>query len=60
VAVGLANKKMVPKLSKGIDMRFHWVQDRVKQGQFIVRHILGEHNVTEYFTKPLPFQKHQQ
>jgi hypothetical protein len=22
---------MVPKLSKSIDMRFHWIQDRIKQ-----------------------------
>ena len=35
-AVGLANDTMKQKRSKAIDMRFYWVRDRVKQGQFVI------------------------
>ena len=28
-AVGISNKSIKQKLSKAIDMRFHWIQDRI-------------------------------
>jgi hypothetical protein len=40
-------------------MRLHWLQDRVAQQQFIVRHIKGIYNVSDYFTKPLPVHRHK-
>ena len=33
-AVGFANKTIKQKMSKAIDMRFYWLQDRTDQGQF--------------------------
>jgi hypothetical protein len=57
VAVGLAQKTVKAKLSKSCDMRLHWLQDRVAQQQFIVRHIPGIYNVSDYFTKPLPVHR---
>jgi hypothetical protein len=59
VAVGLAQKSVKPKLSKSCDMRLHWLQDRVAQRQFIVRHIPGAINVADFFTKPLPVHRHK-
>ena len=59
VAVGLAQKSVKPKLSKSCDMRLHWLQDRVAQRQYIVRHIPGAINVADYFTKPLPVHRHK-
>jgi hypothetical protein len=59
VAVGLANRTVKPKLSKACDMRWHWLQDRVAQGQFRVRHIPGVRNVSDYFTKSLPLCRHK-
>ena len=38
-AVGLSNRTVTPKHSKSIDMRFNWIQDRVRQGQFTAHHI---------------------
>ncbi len=49
---------LVPKLSKSIDMRFHWIQDRIKQLQFLVKHVAGATNVADFFTKSLPRSKH--
>ena len=35
-AVGIANQTIKQKISKAMDMRFYWVIDRIKQGQFRV------------------------
>jgi hypothetical protein len=59
-AVGLANRTMTPRLSKSIDMRFHWLQDRIRQRQFRVQHVAGKDNVSDFFTKALPRLKHDQ
>ena len=59
LAVGLAQKSVKQKLSKSCDMRLHWLQDRVAQRQFIVRHIPGAINVADFFIKPLPVHRHK-
>jgi hypothetical protein len=59
VAVGLANRTIKQKLSKSCDMRLNWVQDRVAQLQFTVRHVKGLRNVSDYFTKSLPAIRHK-
>jgi hypothetical protein len=58
-AVGLANDSLKIKRSKSIDMRFHWVRDRIKQGQFKVHWIKGADNLADFFTKALPAHVHQ-
>jgi hypothetical protein len=60
VAIGLAENKMNAKRSKAMDMRFFWVVDRIKQGQFVAELIAGKWNCADFFTKPLPRQKFQQ
>ncbi len=47
------------KLSKSCDMRLHWLQDRVAQRQFIVRHIPGAINVADFYIKPMPVHRHK-
>ncbi|CAM9543425.1 unnamed protein product, partial [Ectocarpus fasciculatus] len=58
-AVGLCNGTVKPKRSKAMDMRFHWVTDRVRQGQFIIRWAPGDTNYADYFTKLHPAKHHQ-
>jgi hypothetical protein len=58
--VGLANKTITPRLSKSIDMLFHWLQDRIQRQQFRVEHVPGRLNIADFFTKALPRIKHQQ
>ncbi len=41
VAIGLANDSVNLKMSKSLDMRFHWLRDRVKQLQFRVVFVPG-------------------
>ena len=48
------------KASKAMDMRFHWVQDRVRQGHFKVIWRAGVHNLADFFTKPLPVYNHKE
>jgi hypothetical protein len=44
--------------SKSIDMRYHWIKDRVLQGQFDVQWQKDADNLADFFTKPLPASKH--
>ena len=57
-AVDLSNANVRPKKSKSIDMRFDWIRDRVRQGQFSVHKILGTANIADFFTKILSTQRH--
>ena len=58
-AVGFANKTIKHKRSKAIDMRLHWLADRVKQRQFTVFWAPGEKNYADYVTKHHPAPHHQ-
>lgn len=57
-AVGIATGKCKIKRSKSMDMRWHWIRDRVKQGQFSVHWISGAQNIADFFTKSIPIHKH--
>jgi hypothetical protein len=59
VAIGIAADTVSQRMSKVTDMRLHWIRDRVRQGHFRVVFIRGLHNVTNYFTKPLPVAHHR-
>ncbi len=41
------------KRSKAIDMRFHWIRDRVRQNQFYLVCIPTKENIADYMTKNL-------
>jgi hypothetical protein len=58
-AVGIANRTQKPSKSKAMDMRFHWIRDRIKQGQFRVLWAPGKSNIADFFTKALPVYEHQ-
>jgi hypothetical protein len=58
-AVGLANDTLQIKRSKSIDMRFHWIRDRISQGHFTVTWAEGANNRADFFTKALPGHVHQ-
>jgi hypothetical protein len=53
-AVGIANDTVKLKRSKAIDMRYHWIRDRVRQGVFDVSWSAGPDNLADYFTKLQP------
>jgi len=48
---GIANETVKQKRSKAMDMRFYWIRDRVRQGQFHIYWQRGEANKDDYFTK---------
>jgi hypothetical protein len=50
-AVGIVNDTVRQKRSKAMDMRFYWVRDRVKAGEFIIYWRKGDDNAADYFTK---------
>ena len=57
-AVNLSNRHITPKHSKSINLRFHWIQDRIAWNQFHVYHVPGIVNVADFFTKPLPLNRY--
>jgi hypothetical protein len=59
-ASGIANDSMKQRRSKAMDMRFYWIRDRVRQGQFHVYWRKGSTNRADYFTKHHPAQYHKQ
>ena len=50
-AAGVINKKIQPKRTKAMDMRFHWLRNREAQGQFKIYWRPGKTNLADYFTK---------
>jgi hypothetical protein len=57
-AEGIINDTVKQKRSKAIDMRFYWVRDRVRQGQFQIYWKPGKDNKGDYFTKHHPPSHH--
>jgi hypothetical protein len=59
VAIGLATNTINLKMSKSLDMRFHWLRDRVQQGHFRPIFVQGLKNVADFLTKALPVARHR-
>jgi hypothetical protein len=59
VAIGLATDTINLKMSKSLDMRFHWLRDRVRQGHFRILFVPGRYNTADFFTKALPVARHR-
>ena len=59
-AVGIANDTIKQKQSKAMDMRFYWIRDRTRQGQFHIIWKSGKLNKANYFTKHFPGKFHQE
>ena len=57
-AQGLANDTVKRRQSKAIDMRFHWIRDRIRQNQFCIAYIPTAENLADYMTKNLPKDVH--
>jgi hypothetical protein len=50
-ATGYINGTIKQKRTKAMDMRFYWIKDRVKQGQFNVNWGPGYQNLADFFKK---------
>jgi hypothetical protein len=58
-AFGILNKTIKQKRSKAMDMRYHWLTDRVSQKQFDVYWRPGRENLSDYHTKHHSAQHHK-
>jgi hypothetical protein len=50
-ANGIANDTIKQQRSRAIDMRYHWIRDRIVQGHYLVEWQPGSENKADYFTK---------
>jgi hypothetical protein len=60
VAVGISNDRVKIKRAKAIDMRYHWVRDRVRQNHFTIVWGPGKFNKADFFTKIHPVSHHRE
>jgi hypothetical protein len=58
-AYGIVNEAIKQKRSKAMDMRYHWMTDRVHQKQFVVYWRPGRKNLGDYHTKHHSAQHHK-
>jgi hypothetical protein len=58
-AHGILHATVRLKRSKAFDMRYHWLQDRVAQGQFNLYWAPGKQNDADYFSKHHPPAHHK-
>ena len=59
-AEGIANDSIKLKRSRAMDMRYHWLRDRVKNGDFTVKWRKNTHSLADFFTKVLPTKQFQE
>ena len=57
-AVGIANDSFSQKRSKTIDMRYHWLRDQVRLGNFTIIWQPGSINLADFFTKAHSVEHH--
>jgi hypothetical protein len=58
-AHAIVNETIKHTLSKAMDMRYHWLTDRVRQKQFDVYWRPGRENLADYHTKHHSAQHHK-
>jgi hypothetical protein len=58
-AFGILNETIKQKRSKAMDMRYHWLTDRVRQKQIDVYWRPGKDNLGDYYTKHHSAQHHK-
>jgi hypothetical protein len=58
-AFGILNEKIKQKRSKEMNMRYHWLTDRVRQKQFDVYWRPGRENLGDFYTKHHSAQHHK-
>jgi hypothetical protein len=58
-ANGIANDTIKQQRSRAIDMRYHWIRDRILQGHYNVEWKPGAENQADYFTKHHSGAHHQ-
>jgi hypothetical protein len=59
MADAVINGKIQPKKTNAMDMRFHWLQDRECQQQFIIYCRPSKMNYADYWTKHHPESHHR-
>ena len=55
---GFVNYNIRQQKYRAIDMRFYWLWDRVRQGNYIVYWERGKDNFADYFIKHYPTKYH--
>ena len=57
-AEGIANETVKQKRTRALDMRYHWLRDRIKLGDFTVKWRSNIDSLAAFFTKTLSKKDH--
>lgn len=57
-AEGIANETVKQKRNRALDMRYHWLRDRIKLGDFTVKWRSNLDSLADFFTKTLSKKDH--
>ena len=60
ITVKIANDTVKVKRSKAIDKSYHWFRDKCRQNIFVYKHIPSVNNLSDYLTKDISKQRHDQ
>nr|ADE10067.1 rve [Tremella fuciformis] len=58
-AILLSKNPVQHDRSKHIDIRYHFIREKVEHGDITLNHVATEHNLADLFTKSLPADRHQ-
>jgi hypothetical protein len=58
ISVAIANDAVKVKRSRAIDKSYHWFRGKCRENIFVSKHISGDKNVADYFTKSISKQRH--
>ncbi|BAU01802.1 hypothetical protein VIGAN_11111900 [Vigna angularis var. angularis] len=53
-AIELAKNPVYHERSKHIDVRFHFIREKIKEGSVELEHVGTKQQIADIFTKPLP------
>ena len=56
---GIANRSVISRKTRSMDMRFYCFRDRVSQKIFLIYWKPGKENLADYFSKHHPLTHHQ-
>jgi hypothetical protein len=59
IARGIADRSVKSKRSKSIEKSFHYIRDRIELQDIIVLRVDTDDNISDYFTKALPPDRHK-
>ncbi|GKF61323.1 hypothetical protein Tco_0181377 [Tanacetum coccineum] len=57
-AIAIANDPRILKVARHFQMKYHYIHEVIQEREIVLKKVHTDDNVTDPFTKPMPFNKH--